>query len=187
MRAGVGSPADHSGRSFEVLMKVTSLMLAFAVGIAVGLAFFAFLEGFSHPAPEGPVDDPREIGVSMAWLILGFGAQALFTGRMLVQWIATEKARSSVVPVAFWWLSLIGGLMLLAYFLRRGDPVGVVGQAFGVTVYARNLIFIRRREERTPEAAVVAVSDSRPDREGQPIPEGPRTAPEQRIRSVEGS
>jgi len=131
-------------------MKLTSLVLAFALGIAVGLAFFAFLEGFGQPTPEGPVDDPRKIGLSAAWLILGFSAQALFTARMLVQWIATEKARSSVVPAAFWWLSLFGGLMLLAYFLRRGDPVGVVGQAFGVTVYARNLIFIGRGKKRLP-------------------------------------
>ncbi|NJL29586.1 MAG: lipid A biosynthesis protein [Thermoanaerobaculia bacterium] len=88
--------------------------------------------------------DPREVGLSWAWLVFGFAAQALFMGRMLVQWIASEKAKSSVVPVAFWWLSVIGGLMLLAYFLRRGDPVGVLGQLFGVVVYARNLIFIHR-------------------------------------------
>ena len=57
---------------------------------------------------------------------------------------ASERARSSVVPVQFWWLSLVGGLMLLTYFLRRGDPVGVAGQLFGVVVYSRNLLFIAR-------------------------------------------
>ncbi len=65
--------------------------------------------------------------------------------RMLVQWIASERARSSVVPTSFWWLSLIGGMMLLTYFLRRGDPVGVAGQLFGVVVYGRNLVLILRR------------------------------------------
>jgi len=63
---------------------------------------------------------------------------------MLVQWIATEKNRQSVVPVLFWWFSLFGGLILLIYFLRRGDPVGVVGQLFGSVVYAANLAPILR-------------------------------------------
>lgn len=117
----------------------------FVVGLATGLAAFSFLEGFGQPPPaSGVVEDPRHIGLSWAWLAFGFGAQAIFMSRMLVQWIATERARSSVVPVSFWWLSLCGGLMLLTYFLRRGDPVGVVGQLFGVVVYVRNLVFIRR-------------------------------------------
>lgn len=88
--------------------------------------------------------DAKLAGLPAAWLIFGFSAQAIFMSRMLVQWIASERARSSVVPVAFWWLSLIGGLMLLTYFVRRGDPVGVVGQLFGVLVYSRNLILLSR-------------------------------------------
>jgi lipid-A-disaccharide synthase-like uncharacterized protein len=63
---------------------------------------------------------------------------------MLVQWIATEKRRQSVVPALFWWFSLFGGLVLLIYFLRRGDPVGALGQLFGFVVYARNLMLISR-------------------------------------------
>lgn len=114
------------------------------LGLVCGLAVFALLEGFGRPAPGGHLGDPRDVGLSWAWLAFGFTAQVIFMGRMLVQWIATEKARSSVVPVAFWWLSLVGGMMLLTYFLRRGDPVGVAGQLFGVVVYARNLLFIRR-------------------------------------------
>jgi lipid-A-disaccharide synthase-like uncharacterized protein len=62
------------------------------------------------------------------------------------------------VPPAFWWLSLLGGLLLLTYFLRRGDPVGVVGQAFGVVVYTRNLIFILR-DDRAPGSAASDESD----------------------------
>ncbi len=88
--------------------------------------------------------DAKLAGLPAAWLIFGFSAQAIFMSRMLVQWIASERARSSVVPVAFWWLSLIGGLMLLTYFVRRGDPVGVLGQLFGVLVYSRNLILLSR-------------------------------------------
>lgn len=88
--------------------------------------------------------DPRLAGLPWWWLAFGFLAQGLFMGRMLVQWWASERARASVVPAAFWWLSIVGGTMLLVYFWRRGDPVGVAGQLFGVVVYARNLWFIHR-------------------------------------------
>ena len=89
--------------------------------------------------------DAFDAGLPWYWVAFGFGAQALFMSRMVVQWLASERARASVVPVSFWVLSMLGGLSLLTYFLRRGDPVGVAGQSFGVFVYARNLIFIRRR------------------------------------------
>jgi lipid-A-disaccharide synthase-like uncharacterized protein len=62
---------------------------------------------------------------------LGLLGQVLFTGRMLVQWLASEKQKRSVVPVAFWWMSLIGATMLLVYFTWRRDIVGVLGQATG--------------------------------------------------------
>ena len=75
------------------------------------------------------------------WLALGFLAQALFTARFLVQWIASERAGRSVIPVAFWFFSIGGGLLLLVYALYRRDPVFIAGQAFGVFVYARNLYF----------------------------------------------
>lgn len=81
------------------------------------------------------------------WLGIGFLGQALFTSRFLVQWIASERRRQSVVPLAFWWLSLAGGGTLLAYALYRGDPVFILGQAFGLVVYVRNLLLIRRSRE----------------------------------------
>ena len=83
------------------------------------------------------------------WLTIGFLGQGLFTARFLVQWAASERRRDAVVPVAFWWLSLLGGAALLAYAIARRDPVIVVGQALGLFIYARNLILIdkaRRRE-----------------------------------------
>ncbi len=86
------------------------------------------------------------------WLALGFLAQALFTARFLVQWIASERAGKSVIPVAFWFFSIGGGALLLVYALYRRDPVFIAGQAFGVFVYARNLYFElrdRRREAST--------------------------------------
>ena len=78
------------------------------------------------------------------WIVLGFAAQALFTMRFLVQWIASERAGRSVVPMAFWVFSIGGGLMLLGYALYRKDPVFIIGQAFGVFVYLRNLQFVMR-------------------------------------------
>lgn len=80
----------------------------------------------------------------LAWIGLGFGAQAMFTMRFVVQWLASERARRSVMPVAFWYFSLAGGLLLLAYAIHRGDPVFIVGQASGLVVYSRNLYFIHR-------------------------------------------
>ena len=73
------------------------------------------------------------------WVVIGLAGQLLFTGRFLVQWLASERARRSVVPVAFWWFSIGGGLILLAYAIYRKDPVFILGQAMGVFIYIRNL------------------------------------------------
>lgn len=80
--------------------------------------------------------------LGIAWVLFGFAAQAVFSARMLVQLRASEKAKSSVVPVAFWWLSLLGASMLMVYFIWRKDPVALLGQATGWFVYIRNLWFI---------------------------------------------
>jgi lipid-A-disaccharide synthase-like uncharacterized protein len=77
-----------------------------------------------------------------AWVALGFVAQAMFTMRFVVQWIASERARASVIPVAFWFFSVGGGVLLLIYALYRRDPVFIAGQGFGLLVYIRNLYFI---------------------------------------------
>ena len=78
------------------------------------------------------------------WVLLGFVAQALFTMRFVVQWIASERAGKSVIPLAFWLFSIGGGVTLLVYALYRKDPVFIAGQAFGVFVYLRNLYFVLR-------------------------------------------
>lgn len=86
------------------------------------------------------------------WVAFGFSGQALFAARFLVQWIATERRRQSVVPTAFWYFSLGGGLVLLTYALWKKDPVFIVGQSFGLLVYSRNLWFVRRGEGAGSEA-----------------------------------
>jgi lipid-A-disaccharide synthase-like uncharacterized protein len=87
-------------------------------------------------------------GAELAWVAFGLTAQMMFTARFLVQWIASERARSSVMPVAFWYFSMVGGLMLLAYALYRKDPVFVLGQALGVVIYSRNLWLIHANRNR---------------------------------------
>ena len=77
------------------------------------------------------------------WLVVGFGGQALFTARFLVQWIVSEKKRKSVIPTAFWYLSIGGGAVLLTYAIHQRDPVFILGQAAGVFIYTRNLILLR--------------------------------------------
>lgn len=83
---------------------------------------------------------------STIWIAIGLLGQLFFTSRFLVQWIASERQRASVIPVAFWWLSLLGGLTLLSYAIWRQDPVFMLGQGAGLIVYSRNLVLIRRHE-----------------------------------------
>jgi len=90
----------------------------------------------------------------LVWVGLGLAAQGAFFGRMLIQWLVSERRRDSVVPEAFWWLSLLGGMGLFAYFVWRQDPVGVLGQSTGVVIYARNLRLIHKRRRRAARAAL---------------------------------
>ena len=80
------------------------------------------------------------------WLVLGFVAQGLFSARFMVQWIASERAGKSVMPVVFWYLSISGSVLLLAYAIYRQDPVFILGQSAGLIVYFRNLYLIGREK-----------------------------------------
>jgi len=80
----------------------------------------------------------------IVWVAVGFGGQLIFAGRMLVQWISSEKNKRSVIPVSFWWMSVIGSSMSLVYFIWRRDLVGIMGQATGWIIYIRNLVLIQR-------------------------------------------
>lgn len=86
------------------------------------------------------------------WIILGFIAQACFTMRFVVQWLASEKVKKSVMPVAFWFFSLFGGALLLIYAIQRKDPVFIAGQALGLIVYVRNLWLIANEKKRVAAA-----------------------------------
>lgn len=83
----------------------------------------------------------------VAWVALGLLGQLLFSGRMLVQWIASERYGRSVVPLSFWWMSVGGASLLIAYFAWRKDVVGILGQATGWLIYLRNIWLIRRQDQ----------------------------------------
>jgi lipid-A-disaccharide synthase-like uncharacterized protein len=78
------------------------------------------------------------------WICVGFAGQALFFMRFFIQWLASEKAKRSVMPDLFWYFSIGGGSVLLAYALYRHDPVFVFGQAAGLLIYLRNIYFLHR-------------------------------------------
>jgi lipid-A-disaccharide synthase-like uncharacterized protein len=78
------------------------------------------------------------------WLIIGFTGQAFFSLRFLVQWWQSEREQRSVIPIEFWYFSILGALTLLAYAIYRADPVFIVGQLTGLFIYLRNLHFIKK-------------------------------------------
>ncbi len=88
----------------------------------------------------------------LLWISVGLLGQIFFTFRMVLQWLASEKQHKSVVPVGFWWGSLIGGIMLLTYFIWRKDAIGILGQSTGAFIYARNLwlIYFGQKPAATP-------------------------------------
>ncbi|ERK54018.1 lipid-A-disaccharide synthase N-terminal domain-containing protein [Leptotrichia wadei] len=81
------------------------------------------------------------------FIILGLAGQLMFSARFLVQWIASEKRKKSVVPISFWFLSLFGSFLLLIYAIYRKDIVFTLGQLFGFIVYIRNLLIIKNTEK----------------------------------------
>ena len=85
----------------------------------------------------------------LIWVAIGIFGQLLFSMRFILQWLASEKARRSVVPEVFWWFSIGGGLILFAYALHRRDPVFILGQSLGIFIYARNLWLVRAEKHRT--------------------------------------
>lgn len=90
---------------------------------------------------------------TFGWVMIGLAGQAAFFGRMLIQWVISERSRVSTVPEIFWWFSFAGGLFLFIYFVWRKDIVGVLGQATGVVIYARNLRLIHKEHARARAAS----------------------------------
>ncbi len=91
--------------------------------------------------------------VPHVWKLIGFAGQGLFAARFIVQWFQSEKEGRSVIPVAFWYCSIGGGVVLLAYAIYVGDAVFIIGQGSGLFVYARNLWLIFRERDLLRKAA----------------------------------
>ena len=89
--------------------------------------------------PDSIATQPEQI-----MIIVGFGGQALFASRFIIQWLKSENERKSVIPIAFWYFSMGGGAVLLLYAIWRQDPVIMCGQGLGLFIYARNLYFVLR-------------------------------------------
>lgn len=87
------------------------------------------------------------LGIPGWLLVLGFTGQAAFGARFLIQWICSEIKKESHIPIVFWYLSIIGGLLILLYAIFRRDPVIILGQSMGLLVYARNLRLIYKKKK----------------------------------------
>ena len=89
--------------------------------------------------------------IDKTWLAVGLIGQVLFSARFFVQWLQSERMKKSVIPSAFWYFSMAGGVTLLAYAIHRKDPVFIIGQGTGLFIYFRNLQFLwRDRKKRKP-------------------------------------
>jgi lipid-A-disaccharide synthase-like uncharacterized protein len=92
--------------------------------------------------------------VNLVWIAIGLTGQLLFSGRMFLQWLVSERKRQSVITESFWWFSLLGAVALFSYSVWRQDPVYILGQASGIVIYARNLRLIYKHKRRAARAAV---------------------------------
>ena len=86
-------------------------------------------------------------GAETIWIIIGFLGQLLFFMRFFIQWLASERKKESTIPLAFWYCSIAGGLILLLYAVYRKDPVFITGQSLGILIYARNLYLIHHKQK----------------------------------------
>ena len=86
--------------------------------------------------------------IELIFLVIGFSGQGLFASRFVIQWIYSERKGESVIPLAFWYLSIFGGLGLLTYAIFRKDPVIITGQIFGIFIYLRNIFLIYKNKNK---------------------------------------
>jgi len=105
------------------------------------------LSGFKEDLKMSFIGRVNMQEIPISWLVLGFLGQALFSMRFLIQWIHSEKQKRSIIPTAFWYFSLAGGLTLFSYALLRQDPVFILGQGLGLFIYIRNLMLIRKEKK----------------------------------------
>lgn len=86
------------------------------------------------------------------WVVFGFAGQMIFFARFVVQWLYSEKHHQSLIPVQFWYLSIIGAVIVFVYAVKRRDPVFFLGQLFAIVIYARNLWLIKKAKQHAPHS-----------------------------------
>lgn len=91
------------------------------------------------------------MSAGQVWVIIGMLGQSVFFMRFVIQWIVSEKKQESVIPIQFWYLSIVGSLIVLAYAIYRKDPVFILGQCVGFVVYVRNIFLIYKKRAPTEE------------------------------------
>lgn len=123
-----------------------SMIAAMSAGIEAGAIYVSWLLITILPfLPDNLPEHPEKV-----MIVVGFGGQLLFAMRFIIQWIRSENAKKSVIPVVFWYFSIGGGSVLLLYAIWRQDPVIICGQGLGLFIYARNLFFVfREAKEQT--------------------------------------
>jgi lipid-A-disaccharide synthase-like uncharacterized protein len=109
------------------------------VNDGIGTYFSHIINALNHYIEGMP-------SIDLVWLFIGLAGQCLFMARFIVQWIHSERHQQSLIPVSFWYLSLLGGLIVLVYGFHKLDPVIILGQLPGTIVYSRNLVLIHRNK-----------------------------------------
>ena len=89
------------------------------------------------------------------WLVIGFIGQSIFASRFLIQWIVSERAAKSIIPNIFWWISILGSIILLSYAIHKEDPVFIVGQSCGFLIYSRNLYLIYKNKKKNDPSKIM--------------------------------
>ena len=122
----------------NMIASLSAMIESGAVAVSTVLAMLPFV-------PDTLPENPEQV-----MIVVGFGGQFLFAMRFIIQWLTSEGAKRSVIPIAFWYFSIGGGTVLLLYAIWRQDPVIICGQGLGLFIYMRNLIFIfRESSEKT--------------------------------------
>lgn len=129
------------------LHKVVGLLFGafLLISFAFALQDWLFVQhGHWFHVPTAPWQTKESISVSIGWHILGAIGYLLFSSRFWIQWVLSEKKHQSQLPLSFWWLSLCGAFLSLAYFIRIGDSVNLIGPLIGIVPYVRNLMLLKR-------------------------------------------
>jgi lipid-A-disaccharide synthase-like uncharacterized protein len=124
----------------NLIATLSAMIESAAVAVSTLLALLPFIPDTLQETPE------------RVMIVVGFGGQFLFAMRFIIQWLTSEGAKRSVIPIAFWYFSIGGGTVLLLYAIWRQDPVIICGQGLGLFIYMRNLIFIFRESGKNPKA-----------------------------------